>query len=165
MDKRNDQLLAPTFGLEIRPKGKKVGLVLRGQAYGLSQGDIGKAGVGIDKNQIIPLGLLGQLVASPSLSRPTGRQILALQQADSGIFFGLLEDQFGRGIGGVVVEHEDLEVGIVAGRQRFQAGADSLLLIPSRDQHGDFWQGGDRGRSRRKAKGFKIQKVVKEEEA
>ena len=49
MDKWNDEPLAPTQGFQIRPKGKKIRLLFVGEIDGIGEGDVGKAGVSIDK--------------------------------------------------------------------------------------------------------------------
>ena len=49
MDKWNDESLAPTQGFQIRPKGKEIRLLFVGVIDGIGEGDVGKAGVGIDE--------------------------------------------------------------------------------------------------------------------
>ena len=49
---------------------------------GLGEGVVGKTGVGVDKNQECPLGLLGQLMTGPGFASPSRGQIFPGNQAN-----------------------------------------------------------------------------------
>ena len=85
MDEGDDEPLAPAFGLQVGPEGKEIRLFPDGQMHGMGEGVVGKAGIRIHKKEILALGCDRQLVAGPSLARPTGGQIFSRQKPDSGI--------------------------------------------------------------------------------
>jgi hypothetical protein len=59
MHKRDNQVFAPTFGFEVGPQRDEVGFFVDGQGDGLGKGDVGKAGISVDKDQKFPTGFLG----------------------------------------------------------------------------------------------------------
>ena len=96
---------------------------------GLGEGVVGKTGVGVDKNQECPLGLLGQLMARPSLAGPTLGEIFSAKQTNPWVALEPLADESGGTIGGVVIENENFKIGVLATDQRLQAWLDSLFLV------------------------------------
>jgi len=99
MDKGNDESLAPAQGFQIRPKGKEVRLLFVREMDGLGEGDVGKAGVGIDEEQIVAFCLLGELMARPRFTHPALREWLTGNQSDPGVPFGSLLNKGGCSIG------------------------------------------------------------------
>ena len=114
MDEGNDQVFTPAFGLEVGPKGKKVGIFPLGKTDGMAEGDVRESGVGIDKNQEFPLGLPGQLVAGPGLAGPSFGKFFSGNQTNPRITLGSLANNLGCLVGGVVVEDEHFEIWVIA---------------------------------------------------
>jgi len=74
MDEWNDESLAPTQGFQIRPKGKEIRLLFMSKIDGIGEGDVGKAGVGINEEEIVAFCLLGELMARPRFAHPALRE-------------------------------------------------------------------------------------------
>lgn len=59
-----------------------------------------------------------------------------MQRPNPGIAVGQLADYLPGAIGGIIVQHEDLKVGIILLQDGFHARADAFLLVSCRDQDG-----------------------------
>ena len=126
----------------------------------MGKGDVGKACIGIDKEEVVALGFLGELMASPRFSDPSCGKWFTGDQSDPGIPLGSLLDYMGRAIGRVVVEDKNFEDRIITIGKCAQARTKACLLIPGGDQDRDA---GGRVTNRcdfRKSETFQVQKVV-----
>jgi hypothetical protein len=99
MDKWNDESLAPAQGFQIGPKGEEIRLLFVGEIDGIGKGDVRKASVGIDEEQILAFCLLGELMACPRFAHPALRKWLTGNQSNPGVAFGSLLNKGGRFIG------------------------------------------------------------------
>jgi hypothetical protein len=98
VDKGNDEPLAPTQGFQIGPKGKEIRLLFVGEIDGIGKGDVGKASVGIDEEQVVAFCLLSELMARPRFAHPALRERLTGNQSDPGVSFGSLLNEGRRSI-------------------------------------------------------------------
>jgi hypothetical protein len=65
----------------------------------------------------------------------------------------------------MVVQHENFQMGVVAVRERSQAGVNALFLISSGNQHGNKRGGGRQLGGRGEAEDLEIKKIVEDEQA
>ena len=134
VDEGDNEDFTPGLCLLVGPEGQKVGSSPKGDVHRGHEGFAVDPGVGVEKEHELTLGGLGQLMACPSLSRPTCGQIPAFQTADSGVPAGVLLDQLSGTVLRMVVQNENLEVRVVALRDAIQAWGEPVFLIAGRDK-------------------------------
>ena len=91
-------------------------------------------GICIGKEKPFSSSDLRKLVAGPVLSVPSIRKLFALYDFELRMTIGYLLHDFVGPVGRVVIEHDDLKVGIAGFQERGNTSLDVPFFIPGRDE-------------------------------
>jgi hypothetical protein len=97
--------------------------------------------IGVREKVIFSFGLLRKLLTYMLLAFPTFRQFLSPENPDSEILFRETTDDLPSPVGGLVVQHQNLIIGIILTQQGTQTAGDIFFLVPRRNHHRHFRQG------------------------
>lgn len=160
VNERNDKFLAPGEGFEVRPKREEISPLLMGEGDRLGDCAVGKAGVGVDKEEVFALGFLGELVAGPRLSGPPFGKRLTGKESDTRVALGSALNQGCGAVGGVVVENEDLHIRVVAVGEGADTRGETEFLVASWNENGEAGWRLDHRIQERESENPKIQQVI-----
>jgi hypothetical protein len=137
MDDWDDQLLHERSRLLEGDTTDEIGRGLLLKGHHPRQSRRAQAHVGVEEEQQIRGRFLRQVPAGERLAAPAGRQLRSVQQPHARIGRGELANDRGGRVVGMIVEHDDLEIDVLACQHSLDGRPDRPFFVPRRDENRD----------------------------
>ena len=132
-NQRQDDALPESGDFLPGHNGEQVRVGLLRHSKDRGEGGRKGEGIGIDEAEPVRAGEADSLEEGVRLAGPTGRKLGAVEHGQAGVAGGAALQYLRRGVGGAVVQDDQLEIGIGLGEQAVDTALDVAGLVAGRD--------------------------------